>query len=67
MSEENYIPTVNSDFNGDPVLKHVPKLTLDIEISFLSMKTLDFILSNNDDIDQFYIQGLNHVKNLEFQ
>ena len=67
VPDENNIMTVNPFFSGHPILKHAPKLSQDDEIFSLSMKTLDFILSNNYDIDQFYIQGLNHIKNLEFQ
>ena len=64
LPENNSIPTVSSNFQEGYILNHAPKLSSDNEIKSLSMKSLDFILSNNDNINEFYISDLTHLEKL---
>ena len=71
LPENNSIPTVNTDFRGRHILNHAPRLSNDNEIESLSMKSMDFVLSNNDNTNEFYISGvttlekLTHVAHME--
>ena len=57
VEEDNDIPTTNSDLSSEEgVLPSAPKINKDNSILTPSMMMLDYIMSNNDDIDTFLIK-----------
>ena len=61
---ENDIPTVNTNLTGRKILHYAPKLTNDNRPLSLSFKTLDFVLSHNDNPNEFYFKGQTVIENL---
>ena len=61
---ENDIPTVNTNLTGKKILHYAPKLSNDNRPLSLSFKTMDFIMSHNDNPDEFYFRGQTAIENL---
>ena len=67
VSEDNSIPTTNTDLKSDQkVLMFAPKMNKDPGMLTDSMQMLDFILRNNDDAqgDDFYFPGVSSLEKL---
>merc|ERR1712212_220776 len=61
---ENGIPTVNTDLTGPPILPYAPKISNDTKMLSLTMKELNYVLSNNDKPDNFYVKGLSSIEQM---
>ena len=61
---ENGIPTVNSDLNGPRILSSAPKISNDTKMMSLTMKEVNYVLSNNDIPDNFYVKGLSSIEKM---
>ena len=62
---ENGIPTLNTDFvNGPSILPSAPKISTDTKMLSLTMKELNYVLSNNDKPDNFYVKGLSSIEKM---
>jgi len=61
---ENDIPTVNTNLTGKKILHYAPKLSNDDRVLSLSFKTMDFILSNSDNPNEFMFRGQTIIENL---
>ena len=61
---QNDILTVNTNLTGRKILHHAPKLSNDNRPLSLSFKTMDFIMSNNDNPNDFYFRGQTVIENL---
>lgn len=61
---ENEIPTVNTDLNGPPILPYAPKISNDTKMLSLTMKEINYVLSNNDEPDSFYVKGLSSIEKM---
>merc|ERR1712126_343990 len=62
---ENGIPTINTDFsNGPSILPSAPKISNDTKMLSLTMKELNYVLSNNDNPDNFYVKGLSSIEKM---
>ena len=65
VDAENDIPTTNSDLSSEEgVLPSAPQINKDASILTPSMMMLDFIMTNNDEIDSFLIKGLSSLEKL---
>ena len=61
-TEDNKIPTVNTNFSGPAIIPHAPKISDDPESKSLLMKLIDFIMAHNDDVDNFMLKGLSSIE-----
>ena len=61
---DNGIPTVNTNLNGPRILPSAPKISNDTKMSSLTMKEVNYVLSNNDKPDSFYVKGLSSIEKM---
>ena len=61
---DNGIPTVNTNLNGPRILPSAPKISNDTKMSSLTMKEVNYVLSNNDKPDNFYVKGLSSIEKM---
>ena len=58
------IPTMNYNFSGPHIIYSPPFLSNDPRFVSLNMKELDFILTNNNDPNNFYVRSLSHIEKM---
>ena len=64
VPSDNGIPTINTDLNGPRLLRSAPKMSNDTKELSLTLKEVNFILSNNDEPQSFYIRGLSSIEKM---